>query len=94
MYVVDYEALTPRRPARRCKLLIFSVLCRSTILMQKKCGAQHSPRPAPTTTPLTIILLRADGRGSEYNPTPLHDAACDHHDRSGDCKNPQLAAGA
>lgn len=93
MYVVDYEGLTPRRPARRRKCLISRGLC-YIYINAKKCGAQHSPRPAPTPLPLTIILQRADGRGSEYNPTPLHDAACDHHDRSGDCKSPPLAAGA
>ena len=59
MYVVDYEGLTPRRRARRSKSLIFNVLQFNA----KKCGAQHSPRPTPTTPPLTIILPQASGRG-------------------------------
>jgi hypothetical protein len=59
MYVVDYEGLAPPRPARWRKWLIFNGLQFNA----KKCGAHHTARPAPTTTPLTIILPQADGRG-------------------------------
>lgn len=47
MYVVDYKLLTPRRPARRRKGLIFSVLGNSSILMQKNAGrsTRHAPHP-------------------------------------------------
>ena len=93
MYVVDYEGLTPTRPPRRRKWLISRLLGHIDI-NAKKCGAHHTARPAPTTTPLTIILPQASGRGSEYNPDKPHDALCDLHDRSGDCRSQSLAASA